>query len=328
MENRKKALKTQNTTANEIRAQVNTIQEVMQSVMKENIHYGKIPGCQKPSLLKPGAEKILMAFHLVADNPIIEDLSTEDYIRYRVTQRVLNRDGHLIGAASGECSSDEDKYKWRRPVCDDEFKETPEDRRMEKWIKEAGKPVKIKRIRTNPADVGNTILKMAVKRAVVAVTLITTAASDVFDQDIEDLPPEMLNNNTPATHKPPVSMPKPKEPQVAEEAFAAPDNALNVLEALEQPIGATFDMWGILFDFKTRQVNTKRGKSSITDYQLSPRGSTEIISVSKWGEVHEGVANNDTLKFIGVVVSKYNGDKKYLAQEIEILEKGEDGPQE
>lgn len=323
----KKNLTVHSTRANEIRAQVNMIQEVMNSVMKKDIHYGVIPGCRKPSLLKPGAEKILMAFRLVADNPIIEDLSTNDYIRYRVTQRVLNPQGDLVGAASGECSSDEDKYKWRKPVCDEEFKETPEDRRMEKWIKDStGKPIKIKRVRTNPADVGNTILKMAVKRAVVAVTLITTAASDVFDQDIEDLPPEILNNDLPANHKPAVSMPKekPAEQKNAEEVFNAEeiDNGINVLEALEEPIGATFDVWGILFENKSIVTKTKK---DVTYYKVSPRESTEILEIAKFGKLHEGVTNGDTLKFIGVTVSEYNKQKKYLAKEIELLEKGESG---
>jgi len=307
--------KSHSVRANEIRAQVNMIQEVMNSVMKKDIHYGIIPGCKKPSLLKPGAEKILMTFHLVADNPIIEDLSTNDYIRYRITQRILNSKGELVGAAAGECSSDEDKYKWRKPVCDEEFKETPEDRRMEKWIKDqVGKAIKIKRIRTNPADIGNTILKMAVKRAVVAVTLITTAASDVFDQDIEDLPPEILNNDT-LSHKPSVSMPKEK---TQEEPFE--DTTLNVIEALKKPIGETFDVWGILFDYKSIVTKTKK---DVTYYKINPRESTKILEIAKFGKLHEGITNGDTLKFIRVTVSEYNKEKKYLAQEIEILEKGE-----
>jgi hypothetical protein len=216
----------------EIRAQVNLIHEVMDSVMKKDVHYGIIPGCKKPSLYKPGAEKILMTFRLVADNPIIEDLSTADSIRYRVTQRILTASGNLVGAASGECSSDEDKYKWRRPVCNEEFDETPVDRRGEKWVKDhLGKASKIKRIRTNPADVGNTILKMAVKRAVIGATLITTAASDVFDQDIEDIPAEMLDTVTNGDPKPPIKQPekktadKPAAP--AEEKKEAPKKKAN-----------------------------------------------------------------------------------------------------
>ena len=67
-------------SAVDIRTQVNLIQEVMKAVMKQNEHYGVIPGCQKPSLWKPGAEKLLMTFH-IASEPIIEDLSTSDEAR-------------------------------------------------------------------------------------------------------------------------------------------------------------------------------------------------------------------------------------------------------
>ena len=40
----------------------------------------------------------------------------------------------------------------------------------------------------NPYDVKNTLEKMAEKRSLVAAVLIGTAASDIFTQDIEDLP--------------------------------------------------------------------------------------------------------------------------------------------
>jgi hypothetical protein len=39
----------------------------------------------------------------------------------------------------------------------------------------------------NPADYYNTCLKMAHKRAMVSATLATTAASDIFTQDVEDM---------------------------------------------------------------------------------------------------------------------------------------------
>jgi hypothetical protein len=46
----------------------------------------------------------------------------------------------------------------------------------------------------NPADVANTILKMAKKRAQIDMTLTATAASDVFEQDLEDLTDEVREN--------------------------------------------------------------------------------------------------------------------------------------
>ena len=164
-------------TAVEVKAQVNLIQSVMAKVMKKDVHYGTVPGCgDKPTLLKPGAEKIMATFRLSAE-PVIEDLSTDDEIRYRITVRMLSRLGEFVGAGIGECSSNEEKYKWRKAVCEEEFNETDEDRRREKWSKgyQAKKAYQTKQVRTNKADIANTILKMAKKRALVDGVLTATA---------------------------------------------------------------------------------------------------------------------------------------------------------
>ncbi len=179
-------------SAAEIRAQVNLIQEVMQAVMKEGEHYGVVPGTKKPSLWKPGSEKLLSTFR-IAIEPIIEDLSTDDVARYRVTARATSMaTGAHLGSGVGEASSNEEKYKWRRAVCTQEFEATPENRRRLKWGKDQKERIyQIQQVRTEPADVANTILKMAKKRAQIDVTLTVTAASDIFTQDIEDLPEEL-----------------------------------------------------------------------------------------------------------------------------------------
>jgi hypothetical protein len=180
-------------TAVEIRAGVNLIQEVMKGVMKEKVHFGTIPGTPKPTLYKAGAEKLLSTFRIATEPSHVEDLSTADEIRYRVTVSAkLQSTGAFLGAAIGECSSSEEKYRWRRPVCPEEFNETPEDRRRTAWKKgDDKKPYQQKQVRTNPSDVANTVLKMAHKRALIAITLVVTAASDIFQQDIEDLPEEL-----------------------------------------------------------------------------------------------------------------------------------------
>lgn len=179
-------------TALNVRAQVNRIQEVMKSVMVENQHYGKIPGAgDKPTLLKAGAEKLMLTFRL-APEVIVEPLFIQDAIGYRVTVNLKTPDGRFVGSGVGECSSLEEKYKWREVVCTEEFEETPVDQRREKWKKGREKPYKVRQVRTNPADQANTILKMAKKRALVDATLTCLAASDIFTQDIEDMDPETL----------------------------------------------------------------------------------------------------------------------------------------
>lgn len=186
-------------TALDIQAQVNTIQHVMKQVMKADVHYGIIPGTKTPSLFKPGAEKIMATFRLSAD-PEVSDMSDSDQIRYQVKVRLVSSGGVFVGAGIGECSSNEEKYKWRRAICDEEFDECSPDRRREKWTKgwKNNPNYKQKQIRTEPADLANTILKMAKKRALIDAVLTCTAASDCFTQDVEDLPEEYVNQEAPA----------------------------------------------------------------------------------------------------------------------------------
>ncbi len=183
-------------TASEIQNQVNTIQRVMKQVMKKDTHYGVIPGTKTPSLYKPGAEKIMATFRLSAD-PEVTDLSDSDQIRYLVKVRLVSPSGVFVGAGIGECSSNEEKYKWRNAVCQEEFDEADPSRKREKWNKGYNNAPAYKRpqIRTEPADLANTILKMAKKRALIDAVLTATAASDCFTQDIEDLPPEFRDGD-------------------------------------------------------------------------------------------------------------------------------------
>jgi len=177
-------------TASDVRAQVNLIQEVMASVMKDGSHYGTIPGCgDKKALFKPGAEKLMMTFKLAVE-PIIEEVPTDDGLTFRVTCRITSQQtGVYLGSGVGECSTKEEKYHWRKAVCDEEFDATPENKRRVKWSKGyKNKPAySTKQVQTNPADLANTVLKMAKKRALVDATLTVTAASDIFTQDIEDM---------------------------------------------------------------------------------------------------------------------------------------------
>lgn len=180
-------------TAASVRAHVNLIQEVMQAVMKEGTHYGKIPGTPKPSLWKPGAEVLAATFH-IAPSYRIEDLSGPDFVRYRVVCVGTHQGtGTVLGEGVGECSSLEEKYKWRKASSQREFDNTPEDRRRIKYFydRENRREYEIKQVRAECADQANTILKMACKRAQVAMTLNVLAASDIFTQDIEDLPEEL-----------------------------------------------------------------------------------------------------------------------------------------
>ncbi len=232
-------------TAVEIRAQVNLIQEVMKAVMKDGHHYGQIPGAgNKPVLFKAGAEKLLFTFRLSAD-PEIEDLSTGDGIRYRVRCKVCDRTGAYLGAGVGECSSDEEKYRWRAAVCKEEYDETPEDRRRMKYAKRRdGGTYRIAQVRTTPADLANTILKMAKKRAQIDAAMTVTAASDIFAQDLEDLPEELREAvaENAANKENGKAAPEPPKPKAAPAAGQPPsENQLKAIFAMCRKLGVTDD---------------------------------------------------------------------------------------
>lgn len=174
-------------SAQQMLAQRQAIVELMQKVMKKDIDYGIIPGTDKPTLYKPGSEKILSMFNLSA-TPTVEDIGTPDTFRYRVHVLIKHiPSGMELGTGIGEASSAESKYQWRAVVCNEEWDATPEDRRRTKWKKGTQGPYSIRQVRAEAEDVANTILKMSKKRGQIDAVLTATAASEVFAQDLEDL---------------------------------------------------------------------------------------------------------------------------------------------
>lgn len=195
------------------------VQDVMRAVMKPELHYGKIPGTDKPTLFQPGADVLCMTFR-IAPEFSIEDLSTADVVRYRVTCRGVHQlSGVTLGSCVGEASSGEEKYKWRRAVNDKEFEATPAALRRVKF----GKSWETKQVRTEPADVANTVLKMAEKRAKIGMVLNVTACSDMFGQDLEDLDATLRDSL--------VGEAQPEQPQQQSGPQPWPDDKLNEREA-------------------------------------------------------------------------------------------------
>lgn len=198
-------------TVQDLVAQVRKVQEVMQAVMKDGEHYGVIPGTKaKPTLLKPGAEKLCLLFRLDPEYELIERQYDGDHLT--ITARCVlfhAPSGQRRGSGLGSCSTRESKYAYRKgerkcPKCGAATVRKSRDDAKEGWycwkkIEGCGATFKrgdadIEKQETgriaNPdlADTYNTVLKMATKRALVAAVLNVTAASDIFTQDLEDLP--------------------------------------------------------------------------------------------------------------------------------------------
>lgn len=243
-------------SAQDLRAQVNAIQQVMKAVMQPNVHYGIIKGTNKPTLYKPGAEVLATTFRIAVSYQETE-LSDGDAIRYRVRCIGTHQTtGIVLGEGIGECSSNEEKYKWRRAICDEEYDDTPETRKRVKYSKYQGNVEKTKQIRTEPADIANTVLKMAAKRAQVAMTLNCTAASDLFTQDIEDLPEHLRPEEEPV-HK------RTEKPPYAEDAFKK-----NFPKWEEMVQSGEKDKFAIIATLESRFVLSDEQRKVINDIKL------------------------------------------------------------
>lgn len=153
----------------EVRQQVNQLQYLMSNVLKQGEHYGVIPGTKgKPSLLQPGAEKICLMFKLVPRYRVEKTQLPGGHREVEVTCTLYQRGSDVVeGEGMGSCSTLESKYRYRK-----------------RWVN--NQPVKEEN--ADIADTYNTVLKMAKKRALVDAVKSTTAASDIFTQDVEDLP--------------------------------------------------------------------------------------------------------------------------------------------
>lgn len=188
---------------NDLKKRSYLVTEIKKEVMKENIHYGLIPGCgKKPTLFKNGAELLCMSFGLSPESSIQINELGEGHREYIVTTTLRNQNGFVVASSAGSCCTKESKYRYRGNELIPTGKPVPKKYWDEKnnAILGAGCVAKKdengnwmifkkgdnKKENEDIADVYNTVLKMAVKRSLVASVLLATGGSCEFTQDIED----------------------------------------------------------------------------------------------------------------------------------------------
>jgi hypothetical protein len=177
----------------ELKNRVDLIRRVQKEVMRPGVDYGVIPGCgNKPTLLKPGAEKLIVTFRLCPEVNQTEERFPDGHLNVITKVRLLDIQGHFLGDGIGSCSTMESKYRYRwlqtekRPLKDESEKLKAQG--LGRWKKGYnGNWVWCERS-DNPdmADSYNTVRKMSAKRARVDATLSVTGVSDLFTQDIEE----------------------------------------------------------------------------------------------------------------------------------------------
>lgn len=188
-------------------------QEFVKGYLVPDEDYGLIPGTPKPTLFKPGADKLCELYGLADDFLIesrVENYSAEPPLfDYTIKCTLLTRrDGRLVGTGFGSCNSWEGKYRFRDskrkcPLCG---KETIIKGKEEYgggwlcWKKKDGCGAKFveddkaiteqkagKELNDDVPTLKNTILKMAKKRAKIDAVIAVTRSSGIFTQDMEDI---------------------------------------------------------------------------------------------------------------------------------------------
>ena len=134
---------------------IDGIEAIIAQNLKAGVDYALIPGCgRKPSLLKPGAERLAAYFGYTTHLEVLDraELWKDNFVAYTVKVTVINKDGVVVSEGVGSCNSRESRY-----------------------------------IKSPVYSVANTVLKMAKKRAFTDSILTGTGCSRFFSQDLEDL---------------------------------------------------------------------------------------------------------------------------------------------
>lgn len=180
----------------DIRKNTALVKKALKDLMVKGVDYGTVPGCgDKLGLFKPGAEKLMFLFKLgcFPEAKRVEFSGESDEISFITTTKIVHiPTGIELGVGLGSASSNEEKYKWRQ-ATKKEWDNTDENRRRLKYYKgdydkktkKYGPEKETYQVRTNPADLNNTLLKMSCKRSKVDGVITVTGASDIFTQDVE-----------------------------------------------------------------------------------------------------------------------------------------------
>lgn len=202
-------------TISQLTSNMEELRDVMRSVMVAEQDYGVIPGTKsKPTLLKPGGEKLAMMFRLAPE--FIETVTKldNDHREYQVKCRLTHMPtGNFVGEASAVCSTMESKYRYRGgarkcPMCGKEAikksKFPPRDQPQAQpgfycFAKVGGCGAnfthddpdivgqsEVKTENPDIADQYNTVKQIAQKRAFLSAIKTATASSELFTIDVGD----------------------------------------------------------------------------------------------------------------------------------------------
>lgn len=143
-------------STSESKRRIEELEKFVEEVMVKGIDYGLINGFSKPTLLKPGAEKLCDVFGFSKSVDVVNRIEQWEtgIFAYEVKMTLTRKENGVFWAEGiGSCNSKEAAFNQQ-----------------------------------NPFTIVNTVLKMAKKRALIDAVLSATRSSGIFTQDIEDFP--------------------------------------------------------------------------------------------------------------------------------------------
>src|SRR5262245_12234967 len=146
--------------------ELNAIRAFVVREMREGFDFGTAGTMSgKPTLLLPGAQKTFMYFNVYPRHGLERFEGDGGHVEYVITTRLISRiSGVQVGSGLGSASTMETKYRFRK------------DDRGERYDN------------PNIHDMRNTVLKIAKKRSQVDAALGLACMSELFTQDLEDVP--------------------------------------------------------------------------------------------------------------------------------------------
>lgn len=154
-----------------LEGQVLLIQEAMARTLQKGVHYGTIPGTARPSLWQPGAEMLcqMFGFKTYVEQTNAHEDWDKGLFAYQFKCTLKTKNDEHITERYATCSTRERQYQ--------------------RQIKDYGQ---------DPAELRETLMLMAQKRAYVAAVRSAGACSAVFTQD-DDIVQNQVGNQQPTT---------------------------------------------------------------------------------------------------------------------------------
>jgi len=238
-------------------------QAVVQKALKKDHDYGVIPGTgSKPTLLKPGAEKILMLMGLTSEYEVIERVQDYDRGFFAFTVKcALSKGDVKVTEGVGHANTRERRYTSGR--------------------------------QQDAYTLANTVLKMAKKRAQVDAVLTVASLSEIFTQDLEDY--EEIPQQSPRSAQ---TQTRPQAQQKNSSTNGATENQLKKLFAVSKELGLEKEtMTAIMQERYGKQSSrelTKQEASDLIEYLTKLENGEESWPITNDMPFHEESEAEDT----------------------------------